>query len=71
MKFLSRVMRVYRTYQWLDVLQDDVAGEIPGQILAKLRDQLSVTFILLTQQIELLLFVTTEWKMDGYTVTEQ
>lgn len=48
-----------------------MAGEIAGQILPKLRDQLSVTFILLTQQIELLLFVTTEWKMDGYTVAEQ
>lgn len=48
-----------------------MAGEIAGQILPKLRDQLSVTFILLTQQIELLLFVTTEWKMDGYTVAEE
>lgn len=36
-----------------------MTGEIARQILTEFSDQLSVTFILLPQQIKLLLFVTT------------
>lgn len=49
---------LFGTYEGLDALQDKVAGDVAGEVLAQLGDQFGIALILLPQQVKLLLLVT-------------
>lgn len=50
--------KVFVTDEWLDALQDEVAGDAAREVLTQLRDEFGVAFVLFPQQVELLLLVT-------------
>lgn len=48
----------WATYERLDALQDEVAGDAAWEVLAELRYEFGVALVLLPQQVKLLLLVT-------------
>lgn len=57
-KHIMDIWDWFGTYKWFDALQNKVAGDVAWKILAKLSNQFGIAFILLPQQVKLLLLVT-------------
>lgn len=45
---ITRVHRAWRTYQRLDALQDEMAGDVACEVLAQFGHQFGITFVLLS-----------------------